>query len=57
VPLRSAASITTVPRLSAAITLFLIRNPGLVGLRSGGISLTSTPCAAMASNNSKCPLG
>jgi len=38
-------------------TRFLIRNPGLVGLRSGGISLTRTPLAAMASKSSACPFG
>ena len=56
-PLRSAASTTTVPRLSAAISRLRTRNPGRVGARPGGRSLTSTPCAAMASNSSWWPRG
>ena len=51
-PLRSAASTTTVPQLRAAITRLRTRNPGLVGPRSGGHSLTTTPCAAIAAKSS-----
>src|SRR6266705_694725 len=46
-PLRSAASTTTVPRLSAAITRLRTRNPGLVGIRPGGHSLTSAPISVI----------
>src|SRR6266571_1725592 len=46
-PLRSAASTTTVPRLRAAITRLRTRNPGLVGIRPGGHSLTSAPISVI----------
>src|ERR1039458_7729868 len=54
-PLRSAASTSTVPRLRAAISPVRTRNPGRVGARPGGCSLTSAPWATMTSNRSWWP--
>ena len=51
-PLRRAASTTTVPRLSAAITRLRTRKPGRVGSRPGGHSLTVAPSSRIARNRS-----
>ena len=56
-PLRRAASTTTVPRLSAAITRLRTRKLGLAGIRPGGHSLTSAPCSRMDRNSSRWPSG
>jgi hypothetical protein len=50
-PLRSAASITTVPRLRAALIRLRTRNLGRVGLRPGGYSLIVAPFARMVRKN------
>ena len=51
-PLRWAASTTSVPVASAAMTRLRTRNLSLLTCRPGGHSLTSTPWAAIASNSS-----
>ena len=48
-PLRRAASTTTVPRVSAAISRLRDRNRALKGACPGGDSETTAPCSAMCS--------
>ena len=56
-PLRSPASTTTVPWDSAPITRFRMRKRRRVGVRPGGHSLTSTPCAVTPVSRSRWPGG
>ncbi len=56
-PLRVAASTTTVPRPSAAMTRFRSRNRRRVGREPGGSSDTTTPWARMARSSPSCAAG
>lgn len=56
-PDRAAASTTSVPPESAAISLFRARKPCLVGRMPGGISVTTTHSPAIWSSNRLLPRG
>ena len=56
-PLRSPASTTTVPQLSAAMVRLRTRNRSRAGWRPGGHSLTTRPCSAIVANRSAWPAG
>ena len=56
-PLRSAASTTTVPRVSAAIRRLRMRNRGRRGVDPGGTSLITSPASAIQPRRRSCALG
>ena len=56
-PDRAAASTTTVPRVSAAISRLRTRKRCRSGAQPGGHSLTSRPVSAIRANSAPCAAG